>query len=132
MFEGLLDPNLHGVEECSHSDQGRLAVNPVDFLSQSTLMEVHLHPVDESGAMAVSPNNCAFLLNLTMPLVNFYLFMVHTTDIGYPKLTILNVTFLNEESLGECAIISALNSEMLLQSVTSESEKSMDTGCLPK
>ena len=37
-------------------------------------MEVHLHPADE-GNTAVSPNNGAFLLNLTMPIVNFYIVM---------------------------------------------------------
>ena len=80
-------------------------------------MEVHLHPVDDSGSMAVSPNNCAFLLNLTMPIVNFSIVMVHHTEQGNPKLSVLNVSFLNEESLADCAILCALNSEMLLQSI---------------
>ena len=42
-------------------------------MTRRTEQEIHLHPVqDESGTMmAVSPNNGAFLLNLTMPLVNF-------------------------------------------------------------
>ena len=35
-------------------------------------MEVHLHPAD-GGNMAVSPNNGAFLLNLTFPIVHFYI-----------------------------------------------------------
>jgi hypothetical protein len=34
-------------------------------------MEVHLHPADDEN-MAVSPNNGAFLLNLTVPIVHFY------------------------------------------------------------
>ena len=117
-LEHLMDPNLHGIEECCQSDNGRLRVNPVDFLNRDTLMEVHLHPVEnQSDVMAVSPNNCAFLLNLTLPIVNFYIVMVHNTEQNVPKLTILNVTFLNEESLADCAILCALNSEMLLQQV---------------
>ena len=36
------------------------------------MMEVHLHPAD-GGNMAVSPNNGAFLLNLTFPIVHFYI-----------------------------------------------------------
>ena len=44
-----------------------------------------------------------------------------------PKLSVLNVSFLNEESLAECAILSALNSEILLQSIQpNEDEKGQD------
>lgn len=44
-----------------------------------------------------------------------------------PKLSVLNVSFLNEETLAECAILSALNSEMLLQSIQpNEDEKGQD------
>lgn len=71
------DPNLLGIEECGPTDAGRIAVNPIDFLCESTLQEVHLHPVGNSALMAVSPNNCAFLLDLTLPIVNFTLVMVH-------------------------------------------------------
>jgi len=113
-LDHLFDPNLHGIEACCSTDSGRMAVNPSDFFCNETLMEVHLHPVDDSGAMAVSPNNCAFLLNLTMPIVNFSLVMLHNDEVGAPKLTVMNVTFLNEEALGDCAILCALNSEMLL------------------
>ncbi len=117
MMEHLLDSNLLGIEACSASDSGRISVNPNDFLCSDTLMEVHLHPVDSSGAMAVSPNNSAFLLNLTLPIVNFSVVMLHDQEQGRAKLTVMNVTMINEESLGECAILSALNSEMLLQSI---------------
>ena len=34
-------------------------------------MEVHLHPSED--AMAVSPNNGAIMLNLTVPVVKFYI-----------------------------------------------------------
>ena len=81
----------------------------MDFLCADTLMEVHLHPVDQSSSMAVSPNNCAFLLNLTLPIVNFSIVMLHWTEAGSAKLTVLNVTFLNEEALANCAILCALN-----------------------
>ena len=33
-LEHLLDPNLHGIEECNQSDAGRISVNPNVFLSQ--------------------------------------------------------------------------------------------------
>lgn len=42
-------------------------------------MEVHLHPTDDNH-MAISPNNGAFLLNLTLPLVNFYIVMCTLKD----------------------------------------------------
>ena len=73
------DPNMHGVEECCQTDNGRISINPVDFLSNQTLTEVHLHPAGD-GNMAVSPNNCAFLLNLTLPIVNFSIVMIHHTE----------------------------------------------------
>ena len=76
---------------------GRIAVNPSSFLSERTLNEIHLHPVEQTGSMAVSPNNFAFLLNLTLPVVNFWLVMLHPTEEGPIKLTVLNVTFLNDE-----------------------------------
>mmetsp|Transcript_32023 Transcript_32023/g.42442 ORF Transcript_32023/g.42442 Transcript_32023/m.42442 type:complete len:110 (-) Transcript_32023:775-1104(-) len=108
---------MHGIEECSATDGGRIAVNPRSFLSEETLTEVHLHPVEHTGSMAVSPNNCAFLLNLTLPVVNFWLILLHPTDEMPVKLTVLNVSFLNEEALAECSVLTALNSEMLLQSI---------------
>lgn len=37
------------------------------------------------------------------------------------KLSVFNVSFLNDESLADCAIHCALNSEMLLQSISSTS-----------
>jgi hypothetical protein len=35
-------------------------------------MEIHLHPADDENT-AISPNNGAFLLNLTMPVVHFHI-----------------------------------------------------------
>lgn len=37
VMQDIIDPNLHGIEECADSDNGRIAVNPVDFLSDRTL-----------------------------------------------------------------------------------------------
>lgn len=76
--------------------------------------------------MAVSPNNCAFLLNLTLPIVNCTIVMLHHNDQDFAKLSVMNVTFLNEEAMAECAIMCALNSEMLLQSITQDDEKTQD------
>lgn len=84
-------------------------------------MEVHVHPVNDSGDIAVSPNNCAFLLNLNMPIVNFWVVMLHSTEAGPAKLSVLNVTFLNEDALAESAVLCALNSEMLLQFTLNDS-----------
>ena len=30
-----------------------------------------MHPTDQQGTMAISPNNAAFLLNMHMPIVSF-------------------------------------------------------------
>ena len=120
----LGDPSIHGVEECSESDHGRMVVNPREFLCEKTISEIHLHPIEDN--MAVSPNNCAFLLNLTLPIINFYVVMGHNTEQGLFKLTILNVTFLNEDALANCSILSALNSEMLLQSIVADDDKQVD------
>ena len=35
-------------------------------------MEIHLHPTDQ-GAMAISPNNFSFLLDMSQPIVSFTL-----------------------------------------------------------
>ena len=69
-----------GVESCCQNDQGRISINPNRFLSNRTIMEVWLHSSDEDSnpeaPMAVSPNNGAFLLNLTLPIVNFTIVMM--------------------------------------------------------
>ena len=67
-----LNSALRGVDECT--DFGRISINPGKFYQKGNTMEVHLHLSDDQN-MAVSPNNGAFLLNLTMPVVNFHLVM---------------------------------------------------------
>lgn len=64
--------SLKGIDECN--DFGRISINNSDFFHKSNLMEVHLHPAEKEN-MAISPNDGAFLLNLTMPIVNFYVVM---------------------------------------------------------
>ena len=44
------------------------------FFDKNNQQEVHLHQADEHNT-AISPNNGAFLLNLTMPIVTFHLVM---------------------------------------------------------
>jgi hypothetical protein len=67
-------------------------------VSKDNLCQVHLHPVDEEGKiMAVSPNNMAFLLNLTLPIVNFTIAMLFLRSDRQQRLAIFNVTFLNDE-----------------------------------
>jgi hypothetical protein len=63
--------NLVGVCE-GHNDWGRASINNYNFLSKSNIMELHLHQSNE-GALAISPNNGAFLLNMKMPIVSFTL-----------------------------------------------------------
>ena len=38
------------------------------------MMELHIHPSDDHH-MAISPNNGVIMLNLTLPVVNFYIAM---------------------------------------------------------
>jgi len=47
--------------------------------------------------MAVSPNNMAFLLNLTLPIVNFTIAMLFLRSDRQQRMAIFNVTFLNDE-----------------------------------
>ena len=55
--------------------------------------------------MAVSPNNCAFLVNLNFPLVNFVITMLHeNAERNNHTLSLFNITLLNEQILGEMAI----------------------------
>ena len=53
-------------------DWGRIPVNKRAFLVSENCLEVHLHPGD-GGAMAISPNNFVFLLDMSMQMVHFTL-----------------------------------------------------------
>ncbi len=64
--------SYRGIDECN--DFGRISINPMKFYTKSNFMEVHLHLSDDKNT-AVSPNNGAFLLNLTLPVVNFHIVM---------------------------------------------------------
>ena len=79
----FFDPPMRGIEECH--DYGRMAINPESFYTKSNLQEVHIHLADEHNT-AVSPNNGAFLLNLTLPMVNFYI-VLQTLDVNNKLLT---------------------------------------------
>jgi hypothetical protein len=65
----FIHSSLRGVDDCT--DFGRISINSGNFFTKANLLEVHVHPADNEN-MAVSPNNGAFLLNLTFPVVNFY------------------------------------------------------------
>lgn len=65
----FIHSSLRGVDDCN--DFGRISINSGNFFTKQNLLEVHLHPSD-NNTMAVSPNNGAFLLNLSFPVVNFY------------------------------------------------------------
>jgi hypothetical protein len=99
------DPNLVGVEAVAQNDEGKIAINPSRFISSRTIMEVWLHTTSDSGdpeaPMAVSPNNGAFLLNLTLPIVNFNIILLQSPKQGNMKLSIFNVTFINDDTFGD-------------------------------
>ena len=80
----IVNSALRGIEECI--DFGGITINPQKYYMKKSQQEVHLHLVDES-CMAVSPNNGTFLLNLTMPLVNFYI-ALQALDQNNKQLTI--------------------------------------------
>ena len=100
------DSNLVGVEPCCQQDEGKIAINPNRFLSNRTIMEVWLHSTDENcnpeAPMAVSPNNGAFLLDLTLPVVNFTIVMMQSPrPPDKMKLSIFNVTFINDDAFAD-------------------------------
>jgi hypothetical protein len=72
----FIDSELRGVKECT--DFGRISINPYKLFTKANTQEVHLHLADPHN-MAVSPNNGAFLLNLTMPVCNFHV-VIQTID----------------------------------------------------
>ena len=94
----FIHSSLRGVDECN--DFGRISINCGNLFNNSNLMEVHLHPADDHH-MAISPNNGTFLLNLTMPIVNFYIGLCTLKDNGKAlnTLSIFNVTIVNDDSL---------------------------------
>ena len=63
--------NLVGFEEC-REDAGKMGVNRMNFLHTDNFVDVHLHPTKE-GAMALSPNNGCFLINMGAPVIPFVL-----------------------------------------------------------
>ena len=61
-------------------------------------MEQHLHPTKE-GAMAVSPNNGAFLMNMCVPIVNFALCVKQINGQNTSnKTSVFHINILNQES----------------------------------
>ena len=73
--------------------------------------------------MAVSPNNCAFLLNLNFPLVNFVITMLHERpERDGMTLSFFNITLLNEQMIGEMAVYNALDAEIMLTNITAENK----------
>ena len=84
-------------------------------------MEIWLHSSDEDSnpeaPMAISPNNGAFLLNLTLPVVNFTIVMMQSPPrTGQMKLSIFNVTFINDDTFADLKLYQALDSQILIQS----------------
>ena len=82
-----------------------MSINPEDLISQETLAEVHLHPAEGGQEMALSPNNQAFLLNLTFPVVNFTIILYQ----DFKRLSIFNITISNSESFASGQLEIALS-----------------------
>lgn len=86
-------PGMHGIQE-QKTDQGRINFNRTNFLSNSNMQVVHLHPTDD-GAMAISPNNCCFLLDMSMPVNSFILlcYFLNGTD----KCAVFQINIVTQE-----------------------------------
>jgi hypothetical protein len=108
------DSHLQGVEPCPDSDVGRIQIDPMEFTSRENLCQVHLHPVDHEQ-MAISPNNMAFLLNLTLPIVSFTIALLFKHSDRSNRLAIFNVTFLNDDAFAAGQLQVALSSSELIR-----------------
>ena len=85
-------------------------------------MEVWLHSSDENSdpmaPMAISPNNGAFLLNLAVPVVNFQIMFLQSPEPpGMMKLSIFNVTFINDIDFLQMKLYQTLDYKMLDQAL---------------
>ena len=58
-------------------------------------MEVHIHPSDD-GAMAISPNNGAILVNMREPIVSFLLVLRSLQENG--KIGVFQVNIITKEA----------------------------------
>jgi len=110
------DSYVQGISPCPDSDIGRLQIDPVDFLSKDCLSQVHLHPVDDSETdMAISPNNMAFLVNLTLPVVCFTVAMLFQKNNRVQQLAIFNIMLLNDDLIANSQLSVAMNSNELIR-----------------
>lgn len=71
-------PGFCGIEEC-YDDWGRISLNRSHFLTSNNNQEVYLHPI-EGDVMAISPNNGSFLINMSQPIVSFFLVLKQYTN----------------------------------------------------
>ena len=129
------EPNLIGVEACNQHDEGRISVNPNKFISSKTVMEVWLHSSDEHNdpmaPMAISPNNGAFLLNLAVPIVNFSIVLLQSpSPPGRMKLSVFNITFINDIEFADLKLYQTLDSKMLEQALKDEESKDVEENYL--
>ena len=97
--------SLRGIDDSG--EWGRMSVNYNNMFTRSCSMEVHLHPSDDHN-MAISPNNGVMQLNLTLPVVNFFIAICtmnnnsknHFSIFKYFfPLTIHSVTIVNDDTL---------------------------------
>ena len=98
-------------------------------------MEVWLHSSDEHNdpmaPMAISPNNGAFLLNLAVPIVNFSIVLLQSpSPPGRMKLSVFNITFINDSEFADLKFYQTLDSKMLEQALKDEESKDLEENYL--
>ena len=98
-------------------------------------MEVWLHSSDENNdpmaPMAISPNNGAFLLNLAVPVVNFTIVLLQSPPPpGRMKLSIFNITFINDSDFADMKLYQTLDHKMLDQAIKGEETMDLETSYL--
>lgn len=84
---------MRGVKQTE--EIGNIKMNPATIFDSQTSVFLHLHISQDGQSMSISPNNGAFLLNLGMPIVNFFFVMYFKDSSGNDKLNVSNVTIVN-------------------------------------
>ena len=73
------DSLMYGIKR---SNSSPIPINSEDLFLAHNWVELHVHSADENdpNAIAVSPNNAAFLLDMTCPIVTFYSVAIEKLD----------------------------------------------------
>ena len=73
------DAMMYGIKR---SNSGAIMINSDNLFFPQNWIELHVHKVDENdpNAIAVSPNNAAFLMDMTSPIVSFFSIAIEKHD----------------------------------------------------